>query len=93
MPSRKGRGPSPPRRFNSKLPKRRERYRIAVARATFFFVIPADAPRRAREPLPFGFGVGGSWWLLFYLATTGAITRARARGVDHERRTMTAQTI
>ena len=35
MPSRGGRGPSPPRCFNSKLPKRRERYRIAVARATF----------------------------------------------------------
>ena len=35
MPSREGRGPSPPHRFNSKLPKRRERYRIAVSRATF----------------------------------------------------------
>ena len=37
MPSRGGRGPSPPpRRFNSKLPRRCERYRIAVARGIFF---------------------------------------------------------
>ena len=31
MPSRGGRGPSPPHRLNSELPKRRERYRIAVS--------------------------------------------------------------